>query len=476
MTPPLNVCDFDPARWEGLLEEASRRHRVPGIVAGVFSLNPENGTQRRFVASTGVTNRRTGVVTDRDTVCQVGSITKIATAAMIMQLQEEGKLTLETRVVDILPDFTLNSPHAAEITVGNLLTHTSGIDGDLFTDTGRGEQAVADYVSMLSEVESLFPPSAGWSYCNSGYVVAGRIIEVLDGRSWDDSLSERISKPLDLERFFTLPEEILAHRHQYGHTRQPGQMDWEPAPVSGLARSMGAAGGITSSVDDLLTFASMFLAGGSAPSGRRLLTEKSVAAMATPRWTLNPTVGNAITPQWGVGWMLNEWDGHKVYFHPGTTIGNRAWLHVLPDDGLAFVVFVNGGAGGHAAYDIYSAFAEHFAGLRPPAGPKPTGSQDQAALTVEERWLGTYSDHSTSLEVLRTEDGTYAVRVTDRIFEDELGDATAGPTVMELLPTDAENRFVVRADAYEAWSPIGFTEVDGQPAAYYGLRCLPRRD
>lgn len=472
--PHSTTASFDTSRWDAFLTETARRHHVPGIVAGVLSIDPATGGQKRFVSSTGVTNTRTGVESNKDTLCQVGSITKVVTATMIMQLRQEGRLQLDTRVTDILPDFGLASSHGSEITVWNLLTHTSGIDGDLFTDTGRGDDCIATYIETLTEAESLFAPKSGWSYCNSGFVVAGRIIEVLDGRTWDASLKERISKPLGLDKFFTLPEEILAHRHQYGHVRHPGQKDWNPAPVSGITRSMGAAGVITSSVDDLLDFGAAFLREGDTGSGEKLLSPESITTMTEPQWTLDKAVGGAMAPHWGIGWMLDDWNGHKVQWHGGTTIGNKAWFQVLPDDGLVFVVFCNGGVAPHAAHDIYSAFAQEFAGVLPSAEPRPTGPASQAI--VEDSWLGTYSDAGTSLEVVKNDDATYLATISQASLERRLGKKPSEPTALPLLPTEAPNRFVTRPEPLEPWSTVSFTEVGGRPVAYVGIRCLPRRD
>ena len=242
MTDVTSPLAFDPTPWESLLAEAARRHHVPGIVAGVLRIDPATGVEQRFTAATGVSSTRTGVPSTRDTLCQVGSITKVVTATMILQLREEGRLDLDTPVTDILEGLELGGVDASAITVEHLLTHTSGIDGDLFTDTGRGDDCVEKYVDTLSTAESLFAPDTGWSYCNSGFVLAGRIIEVLDGRTWDESLQARISARLDLDRFLTLPEEVMAHHFQLGHVRQPGQREWSPTRTVSIPRSMGPAG------------------------------------------------------------------------------------------------------------------------------------------------------------------------------------------------------------------------------------------
>lgn len=469
MTVPLSPTAFDPAPWDRLLDDISRRHQVPGIVAGVLSIDPETGAERRLVARTGLTNLRTRVENDRDTVCQVGSITKVVTTTMIMQLCEEGRLSLDSKVVDLLPELALASPFAGEITVRHLVTHTSGIDGDLFTDTGRGDDCIELYVASLKEADALFRPSAGWSYCNSGFVIAGRLIEVMDGRTWDASLRARIIEPLGLTTFLTMPEQVLAHRHQYGHVRLPGATTWTPSPTAMITRSMGPAGLIESSVDDLLSFGGAFVRGGVTSSGGRLVSEETVAQMTTPQVTLDPAAAS-MAPQWGLGWTVDDWDGHRVFWHGGTTIGNNAWLQVLPDDGLVFVVFCNGGVAPSAAAEISRAFAAAFAGTVPSSHVRPVGPSSDAV--VAEEWVGSYGDASTALTVTRGEDGTYLATIAS----EPLVKPSSDPVAMPMLPTSEPSRFAVRPDALTPWAAVSFTTIDGEPVAYVGIRALPRRE
>ena len=74
----------------------------------------------------------------------------------------------------------------------HLLTHTSGIDGDVFTDTGRGDDCLERYVALLANVAQNHPLGATWSYCNSGYSLLGRIIEKVTGSTWDAAMRERL--------------------------------------------------------------------------------------------------------------------------------------------------------------------------------------------------------------------------------------------------------------------------------------------
>ncbi len=99
-----------------------------------------------------------------------------------MQLVDEGLLDLDAPVAEVLPGFRVADPDVTRsVTTRHLLTHTSGIDGDVFTDTGRGDDCLERYVAGMAEVAQNHPLGATWSYCNSGYILAGRIVEHLTG-------------------------------------------------------------------------------------------------------------------------------------------------------------------------------------------------------------------------------------------------------------------------------------------------------
>ncbi len=124
---------LDAAGWTARLNELASRARVLGAALGIWSDGQE------VLAGHGVLNSATQVPVTTDSLFQVGSITKIWTATMIMQLIDEGLLSLDTAVSQALPGARLGADDVGDqVMVRHLLTHTSGIDGDIFTDTGRG--------------------------------------------------------------------------------------------------------------------------------------------------------------------------------------------------------------------------------------------------------------------------------------------------------------------------------------------------
>jgi CubicO group peptidase (beta-lactamase class C family) len=448
---------LNAANWTARLSELAAQARVSGATLGIWCDGQE------VLASCGVLNSATQVPVTPDSLFQIGSITKIWTATMIMQLIEEGLLSLDTTVANVLPGTRLGrSDVGGQVTVRHLLTHTSGIDGDIFTDTGRGDECVQRYVEDLAAAPSTFPPGAAYSYCNSGYVLLGRIIEVLDGQSWDESLRDRLIGPLALTRTVTLPEEAILHRAAVGHD-QAG----DPVKVWGLPRSVGPAGLITATAADLLTFARLHLAGGALPDGKRILSEASVSAMREPRAAIPDfAVPDAAI---GLGWRLGAWDGRGIFGHDGDTVGQSAYLRIDPEARLAVCLLTNAGESESLFRELFDEVFGDLAGVTMPAMPVPAGSP---GLDLE-RHAGRYERISRRFDV-SVRDGRLHLVIT---VTGELADLfDSEPAELILYPADSSgDRFVLRSDENDPWISLSFGHLPGgTPYLYFTGRVTPR--
>src|SRR6478735_9524349 len=214
-----------------------------------------------FDAAAGVLSKSTGVEATPDSVFQIGSITKLWTSTLVMQLVDEGKVDVDAPVRTYLPEFTIRDEDAAaQITVRQLLTHTSGFEGDIFTDTGLGDDCVEKYLGVLHDVPQLFPPGEQFSYNNAGYCVLGRLVEVLREKPYDDCLREHLFAPLGLTHAAASPYEAIMFRAAMGHVELEPGTGFSPAPVWALARSNAPAGAMLAMRPrDLLAFAQMHL-------------------------------------------------------------------------------------------------------------------------------------------------------------------------------------------------------------------------
>jgi CubicO group peptidase (beta-lactamase class C family) len=165
-------------------------HKVPGAAVGVYAAGEV------FDFASGVLSHATGVEATADSVSQIGSITKTWTATLVMQLADEGLLDLDAAVARYLPDFRLADGDAAStLTVRQLLCHTAGFEGDIFTDTGWNDDCVQRYVETLAAAPQLFPPGEMFSYNNAGYCVLGRVIEVPREKPFDQALRDAAPRP-----------------------------------------------------------------------------------------------------------------------------------------------------------------------------------------------------------------------------------------------------------------------------------------
>jgi CubicO group peptidase (beta-lactamase class C family) len=453
---------LNATNWTARLNELATEARVPGAALGIWA-----GGQEILVAA-GELNSATRVPVTADSLFQVGSITKIWTATMIMQLVDEGQLSLDTVVAGVLPGTRLGAGDlGGQVTVRHLLTHTSGIDGDVFTDTGRGDDCVERYIGLLAETPPVFAPGAAYSYCNSGFVVLGRIIEVVDGQSWDESLRERLIGPLGITRTVTLPEEAILHQAAVGHRRGGAPVD-----VWSLPRGIGPAGLITAAAGDLLTFARLHLDGGVTAEGKRVVSEASVAAMQSEGAVIPEfsAPGSAV----GLGWRLGRWGDRTIIGHDGDTVGQSAYLRIDPEAGLAACLLTNATESESLYRELFNEVFGSLAGATMPAPPRPaTAGPRNGGAPDPGRHAGHYERTSRQFDV-SVRDGQLRMTVT---ITGNLAALTASePEDLLLRPADASGtRFVMRSRDDEPWVPLSFGQLgDGTPYLYLGGRVTPR--
>lgn len=413
-----------------------------------------------FTTAAGILNRNTGVEADEDSVFQIGSITKTWTATLIMQLVDEGLLDLDAPVREVVPEFTIGDDTAASaITPRQLLSHVSGFEGDLFNDTGVGDDAVEKYLATIADAPQLFAPGERFSYNNAAFVVLGRIVEVLRGTSYDQTLRTHLAAPLGLTHVATTAAEAIMFRAALGHIPAEGSDEPVPAPVWSLVRSNAPAGSMLAmTARDLVTYARMHLDGGVAADGTRVLSEQSVLAMQERQVDL-PELG-LMGDAWGLGWEIFDWDGGPVIGHDGGTIGQNAFLRMVPGAGVAVAVLTNGGRTVDAYHAITSKVLAALAGVTVPELPSIPDSP--VAIDLE-RILGTYSSSVSDSTVRVDDDGRIWLERTMKGIFAELGPAPepveligwAGDT---LLPREAQNGMRM---------PHAFVGDDGSGRALY---------
>lgn len=385
-----------------------------------------------LTAAGGVLSRATGVEATTGAVFQIGSITKLWTSALVMQLVDEGLVELDAPLRTYLPGFRVgDEAAAAAITTRQLLCHVAGFEGDIFTDTGRGEDAIEKYLASIHDIPQLFPPGEVFSYNNTGFVVLGRLVEVLRGKPFDEVLAERLVAPLGLTHVAPSPYEAILHRAAVGHV--PGQ-DGEPvaAPTWALARSNAPAGAMLAMTPrDLLAFVAMHLADGTAPDGSAVLRPGTVAAMWQPQVKLPRLTGMGTA--WGLGWEIEEHDGHTVVGHDGGTIGQAAFLRVAPEHGVAIALLTNGGDVFGVFTDVLAHLLEELTGVTLPGRPVPPA----APRTIDPApYLGRYADTIYDITVSQDADGAIWL---DRVPKDIIAEIGEKPMRTRLVAFEGDS-------------------------------------
>jgi CubicO group peptidase (beta-lactamase class C family) len=369
-------------RLDGLLTDLAAAHGAPGAVCGVL-LGDEVE-----VAAHGVTNVATGDPVIPSTLFQLGSISKAYTATLVMQAVGAGVVSLDEPVRAQLQEFTVADPGATiEITPRHLLTHTSGIEGDHLVDTGWNADALARYVATLAGLGQIHPTGEAYSFCNTGYGVAGRLLEVATGEHFDRVLRRRLTRPLGCRATLTLPQHALLHSVAVGHVQAAGgPATRQPRWV--LTRSNGPMGGVMAPAAEVLAFARMHMAGGRAGDGSTLLAPAAVEAMRRPEVD-SPVPGEAHA----LGWTVRDWDGLTCLGQDADTFGQRALLRIVPERGFAVCVMANSPTGGALAQPLVDRVAGDLldvtADTRPPV-PRGAGGGAGPPATPPGGLPGTY--------------------------------------------------------------------------------------
>jgi CubicO group peptidase (beta-lactamase class C family) len=398
-TPVLGDAEeFDAftAELDAMIPELMTTLQVPGVAVGVIAGGKEH------TAGFGVTNIDHPLPVDADTLFQVGSIAKTYTGTIMMRLVDQGLVDLNAPVRTYLPNFQVADEAVAEaVTVRQLLNHTSGWLGDVQTDTGTGDEAIALYVEALAANPQIAPLGRYFSYSNSAFVVAGRLIEVVTGSTYLAALTKHVLQPVGLERTYLYPEQMMTEVFVSGHVGEIAGFAGAPIVATpwALPRAVMPAGGQIASMTDLLRYARFHLGDGTAGDGTEVLSPEAMAAFRTQSGPGAP-VGEIIVDGVSVAWHLRDFGGTQVLHHGGSTNGQEAILVLVPDRQFALGILTNATAGLFLHSAVSAWVLEHYLGL---AAPTLTPVSAPAASLTEH--VGSYSDGVFGIFVVSEQDG-----------------------------------------------------------------------
>jgi len=338
----------------------------PSIAVGVMKRG-----RMIYAKAFGMANLETGTPATANTIYKIGSNTKQFTASAILLLQEAGALSVDDPLSRHLPDF----PHAADVTLRQMLTHTSGLGN--FTNTHPPDKIVQmsrlDYdqkalLEAMAATDPLFvaPPGAAWSYSNTAYVLLGIVVEKVSGVPWGSFLKTRLFGPQGLSD--TAKDDVteVLPRRASGYVAHIGSKTlFDNCSFESMSIPAGA-GALRSTVGDLCTWhAALF--------GGKVLSPASLAAMTTPGrlkdggqpYSLGQAGAPKVAMDYGFGLGVGAFEGHKAFSHGGGISGFASHLQTFPAEGVSVALLLNtiGPAGpgrapsGPAATEIQNAAA-----------------------------------------------------------------------------------------------------------------------
>jgi CubicO group peptidase (beta-lactamase class C family) len=340
------------SRFQELVEVARASMEelsVPGLALGVLFGGQEE------TAGLGVTSIENPLEVTPDTRFQIGSITKTFTATAIMRLVEAGRLSLDDPVRTYLPELRLSDEDvAARATIRHLLTHTGGWEGDYFDDLGWGDDALGSMVKRLRGLPQLTPLGEVYAYNNAGFYIAGRVLEVMTEQTFEQALHELILEPLALESTCFFPDDVVTRRFAVGHDQDESDETIVARPWA-VGRAAHPAGGLLSTVPDLLRYARLWMGGGD------LLAPTSLEEMLRPQISPGDEFDSV-----GLAWFMRTRNRVPVIAHGGGTKGQVSWLAIAHKHDFACVVLTNHIRGGTAAERIFDQATETYLGFREP--------------------------------------------------------------------------------------------------------------
>ena len=434
------------------LPDLLTKHDVPGAAWAVL-LDGEV-----VDGAAGLLSRTTEVEATPDSVFQIGSITKLWTSTLVMQLVDEGLVDLDLPIRTYLPEFRLASESAAAvITTRQLLNHTAGFEGDIFTDTGVGDDCLEKYIALLADVPQLFEPGEQFSYNNAGFCVLGRLVEVLRGTTFDAALREHVITPLGLTHTATGPYEAIMFRAAVGHLET--ESGYQPAPMWAMARSNAPAGSMLAMRPrDLVTFAQMHLSDGRAADGTQVLAPGTSAAMQA-RAVDVPYTG-IMGSSWGLGFERFDVAEGDIVGHDGSTIGQNAFLRTVPGTGLAVALLVNGGDVISLYHEVVGRIVDELSDTQLPALPVPPAAPESIDAS---RYVGTYSADVMDLIVSQDDDRRIWIDVVPKGMFADMGEK---PEKQELVHLGHDSLIPLKGE-HGMHMPHTFLGDDGAGHAQY---------
>lgn len=377
----VQAQSLNTKQLENQIQAGMKDWNIPGLAIAIVK-------DDQVIYSQGFGEKKlgSGEMVDDNTMFGIASVSKNITAAALALLVDEGKLTWNDRVVDIIPWFQLKDPWVTkEVRVRDLLTHQVGLGRILgnrlqfMTQKSRDELI---YQIRYMELEKPFRSS--FVYSNMLYSTAGQLIEYIEGVTWDEFLKKRLFDVLGMKnantsiRYFKEGDNIAwPHQEIEGKVIPIQRRNWDNA---------GPAGGINASVVEVAKWLRMQLGEPGVFEGKRIISAQQMNEMHRPQSIRSQSEAYDPITAYGLGWNVTDYGDYRVLSHGGATDGFNTAAYMVPKLNLGIVVVGNtfNTLGDALAYSIM----DSFMGIAGNDWPK----------TYRDRYLQTYQQASRERE------------------------------------------------------------------------------
>lgn len=367
---------------DSLVQKTMETFNVPGIAVAVI----EDG-EVVHMEGYGVRSLQNGGKVNENTLFGVASNTKAFTTAALAKLVDQGKISWDTKVREIIPSFTLYNPYvSSEFTVRDLLTHRSGLGlgaGDLMVFPASNITKTDELIHNLRYLEPVSSFRTQYDYDNLLYIVAGEVVERVSGMPYERFVVENFLEPLEMDRTVMNFKKIEDKSNVItGHA----PVDGELLPVGlSFTDAANAAAGMWSSVNDMSKWIIAQLNHGKYGENLQdsLFSEKAHKEMWSPQTIIDRTGGPYDTnfSSYGLGWFLSDVNGYKQVGHTGGLLGIVSQVTMIPELGLGIIVLTNQQSG--AAFNaITNSIKDAYFGIE---GENRIKQYNEARLEREKR-------------------------------------------------------------------------------------------
>jgi CubicO group peptidase (beta-lactamase class C family) len=322
--------------FDAVVDKAIKDFKVPGLAMAVV----KDG-QVIYAKGFGKRDVAKDLPVTPQTLFAIGSCTKAFTTFVMGTLVEEGKLEWDTPVRTYLPGFRMSDPIATEsITPRDLVTHRSGLPRHDMVWYNNARFTGKDLIPRLAHFDFTEPLRSKFQYNNLMFVVAGHLIETIDGRSWEQAIRARIFQPLGMTSSnVSVVDSQKASDFAQPYDEQEGKV--RVIPFRDIT-NVGPAGSINSNVLDMGRWVAVHTHGGKLGS-QAIISPAVLNELHTPQMTTGqPSQKKEISPgSYALGWGVDTYRGHRRVHHGGAIDGFTAETCLFPDDGLGIVVLNN---------------------------------------------------------------------------------------------------------------------------------------